>query len=373
MSISDPQVKQERYADAVDFINQCYSERDHEEMIDDRMEEVWHAIGQTGSYSHTSMELEYGGKLAWRNSTRCIGRHFWDSLRVNDYRDATTPTAVYEALIEHVTEATNDGNIRPTLSVFAPAAAAQPQVRIWNHQLIRYAGYDTGTDVIGDPDSVALTEYCQSRGWEGEGTAFDVLPLVIQVGDSEPELFELPDEIVLEVSLSHPEHDWFADLDLKWYAVPIIADMELAIGGLNYPAAPFNGWYMGTEIGSRNFGDTDRYDKLSVVGESLGLNTAGDRSLWKDRALTALNRAVLHSFDEQGVRIVDHHTAAKQFKQFENDEEKAGRSVKGDRSWLLPPDASSTTHIFDSDYDDTVKTPNFFYREQSIDAVSAGD
>jgi Nitric oxide synthase, oxygenase domain len=111
VSISDPQVKQERYADAVDFIKQCYSERDHEEMIDDRMEEVWHAIGQTGSYSHTSTELEYGGKLAWRNSTRCIGRHFWDSLRVNDYRDATTPTAVYEALIEHITERLMTGTL----------------------------------------------------------------------------------------------------------------------------------------------------------------------------------------------------------------------------------------------------------------------
>ena len=38
--------------------------------------------------------------------------------------------------------------------------------------------------------------------------------------------------------------------------------MCLEIGGICYPAAPFNGWYMGTEIGARNLADTDRYDQL---------------------------------------------------------------------------------------------------------------
>jgi len=273
---------------------------------------------------------------------------------------------VYEELVEHIVAATNDGNIRPTISVFPAAIEETPRVRIWNHQLIRYAGYETDTGVVGDPDSVALTNYCLSRGWEGGATPFDVLPLVIQVDDQEPELFDLPEEIVLEVPLSHPEYEWFADLGLRWYAVPVVSDMVLEIGGLRYPAAPFNGWYMATEIGSRDFGDTDRYDKLPEIGERLGLETTTDRSLWKDRALTELNRAVLHSFDAHGVRIVDHHTAADQFKQFERDEQAANRSVTGDRSWLVPPNASSTTHVYHNEYDNTVREPNFFYRDEQL-------
>lgn len=358
--------KRGRHTAAVDFVRRCYAECDRETAVDERLTEIWHAIGRTGSYTHTSMELEHGAKMAWRNSNRCIGRYFWDRLQVRDCRTATTAEAVYDELVSHITTATNDGNIVPTISVFPADLAENPSIRIWNHQLIRYAGYETESGVVGDPDSVALTNYCQSRGWSGEGTQFDVLPLVIQVGDQEPVLFELPDEIVREVPLSHPDHDWFAELGLRWYAVPIVSDMILEIGGIRYPAAPFNGWYMGTEIGSRDLGDTDRYDTLPAIASRLGVETANDRSLWKDQALTVLNQAVLHSFDEQGVRIVDHHTAAEQFKQFERDEAEADRSVTGDRSWLLPPNAASTTHIFDNEYDDTVNTPNFVYRDDLL-------
>jgi nitric-oxide synthase len=200
-------------------------------------------------------------------------------------------------------------------------------------------------------------------GWSSQRTDFDILPLVIQVGDKTPELFEIPDDVVMEVPLSHPNYEWFSDLGLQWYAVPIISDMRLEIGGLQYPAAPFNGWYMGTEIGSRNFGDVDRYDMLPTVADQLGLDTSTDRTLWKDEALAVLNQAVLHSFEKQGVRIVDHHNAAEQFKRFEQEEREAGRKVTGERSWLLPPNASSTVHIFENTYENEIRTPNFFYRE----------
>ena len=365
MNVPDPAYgRRARYETAAAFVRQCYGELGRESEIDPRLEEIWTAIGRRDHYVHTSAELEHGAKMAWRNSNRCIGRHFWDSLHVLDRREADTARAVYDALRDHIEFATNGGNVRPTISVFPPAISGEPRVRIWNHQLIRYAGYRTGDGVVGDPDSVALTDYCRARGWSGPGTEFDVLPLVIQIGDDEPELFELPDELVLEVPLAHPEYEWFADLGLQWYAVPIVSDMRLEIGGIQYPAAPFNGWYMGTEIGSRDFGDEDRYDRLPTIADRLGLDTTTDRSLWKDRALTVLNRAVLHSFERHGVRIVDHHTAAEQFARFEDEEDAAGRSVTGDRSWLLPPNASSTTHVFHRTYDDDVRTPNFFYRDE---------
>jgi hypothetical protein len=42
-------------------------------------------------------------------------------------------------------------------------------------------------------------------------------------------------------------------------------------GGVQYTAAPFNGWYMVTEIGARNFGDIARYNLLPMVAQKLGL------------------------------------------------------------------------------------------------------
>ena len=53
-------------------------------------------------------------------------------------------------------------------------------------------------------------------------------------------------------------------MGLKWYGVPAVANMLTDIGGIEYPGAPFNGWYMGTEIGSRDLCDISRYNILEV-------------------------------------------------------------------------------------------------------------
>ena len=37
----------------------------------------------------------------------------------------------------------------------------------------------------------------------------------------------------------------------------------LDMGGMEYPGAPFSGWYMGSEIG-RDLGDVNRYNMLKV-------------------------------------------------------------------------------------------------------------
>ena len=57
-------------------------------------------------------------------------------------------------------------------------------------------------------------------------------------------------------------YDWFADLGLKWYALPAVSGMAFYCGGIQFTASPFNGWYMTTEIG-RDLGDA-RYNKLQV-------------------------------------------------------------------------------------------------------------
>jgi nitric-oxide synthase, bacterial len=343
------------FEEAREFIRVCYDELGKsEDETATRIAAIRDSVDEEGSYEHTYEELEHGARMAWRNSNRCIGRLFWKSLNVFDERSLHTPEEVAAALFRHIAFATNSGKIRPAITVFHPG------IRIWNHQLIRYAGYETQDGIVGDPHSVRFTRTCEDLGWRGKRTSFDVLPLVIQMDGEEPKWFPIPDDFVLEVQIRHPELPQFEELDLKWYAVPMISDMALEVGGIRYPAAPFNGWYMETEIGARNFADTERYNMLPKVAALMGLETKSDTTLWKDKALVELNVAVLHSFKEQGVTIVDHHTAAKQFAHFGQIEADHSRKLTGDWTWLIPPVSPATTHIFHTQYDNQIVKPNYF-------------
>ncbi|MFD1737986.1 nitric oxide synthase oxygenase [Bacillus salitolerans] len=349
---------------AEEFIRACYKELGKSEQdIKSRLFMIKQSILSTGTYEQTTEELTHGARMAWRNSNRCIGRLFWNSLHVIDERKLDTEEEVREALFHHLEYATNNGKIRPTITIFKPSSEETvPAIRIWNHQLIRYAGYETDSGILGDPHSLSFTKQCQELGWVGEGTHFDILPLVIQIGTSEPVWYDIPKELIKEVPIRHPERTEFEDLQLKWYAVPFISEMKLEIGGIHYPAAPFNGWYMETEIGARNLADTNRYNMLPKVATIMGLDTTTNATLWKDKALIELNIAVLHSFKEAGVSMVDHHTAAGQFLLFEEKEEQAGRDVTGRWSWLLSPISPATSHVFHKRYNDEVKNPNYYYQ-----------
>ncbi|MEV7344751.1 nitric oxide synthase oxygenase [Streptomyces sp. NPDC093544] len=324
-------------------------------------------IAETGTYRHTTEELVFGARVAWRNANRCIGRLYWHSLCVRDRRDVRDTRDVAEAAADHLREATRDGRIRALITVFAPDEPGRPGPRIWNEQLIRYAGYarpDGG--VTGDPRNVGLTSYVQRLGWPGgPGTPFDVLPLVIQGAEDKPCWFALPPDAVLEVELAHPEYPWWRALGLRWHAVPALANMCLEIGGICYPAAPFNGWYMGTEIGARNLADTDRYNLLPHIAERLGLDTRTDRSLWKDRALVELNRSVLHSFDRAGVTVTDHHTESRRFITHLGREEGKGRRVGADWSWIVPPISGSATPVFHRTYEAVERRPAYVHHPEA--------
>lgn len=330
-----------------------------------RLAEVQAEIAHTGTYLQSAAELTYGARVAWRNNTRCIGRLHWQTLAVRDMRHLSTAEEIFQALLDHLRFATNGGKIRSTITVFAPALPGQAGIRIWNPQLIRYAGYrqPDGT-IIGDPLHADLTDDLRNLGWRGgAGTPFDLLPIVIKLPDQPPQLFELPADLVLEVPLSHPDYTWFAELGLKWHALPVISNMRLEIGGISYTAAPFNGWYMGTEIGARNLGDVNRYNLLPVIAKRMGLDTGSDRSLWKDRALVELNVAVLSSFASHGVTVVDHHTASRQFLLHDAREQRCGRSVPAHWTWLVPPISGSASPLFHiSTYKNIKSKPNFFYQ-----------
>ncbi|HEX5293203.1 MAG TPA: nitric oxide synthase oxygenase [Streptosporangiaceae bacterium] len=328
-----------------------------------RLRQVRGEIEATGTYRHTPAELTFGARVAWRNSARCIGRLYWRSLRVRDRREVTAASDIAAESVMHLREATNDGKIRPVITVFAPDAPGRPGPRILNSELVRYAGHPAaGGGVTGDPATAGVTRLARALGWPGGRPPgrFDILPLIVQAAGSLPTRHELPADAVLEVPIGHPEFGWFADLGLRWYAVPVISDMYLEVGGIRYPAAPFNGWYMCTEIGSRDLGDTARYDQLPVIAAQMGLSTASDRTLWKDKASTELNLAVLHSYTAAGVTISDHHTESVRFLRHLEREEGQGRACPADWSWIVPPAASSATPVFHRTYSDFDQSPNFY-------------
>jgi len=319
-------------------------------------------IATTGTYRHTTAELTFGARVAWRNSARCIGRLYWKSLHVRDLRAVYRGEDVAGHCVDHLRIATNEGRIRPMISVFPPDEPNRPGPRIWNEQLIRYAGYaGPDGDVVGDPRYRGFTDAVIAMGWRRPKRIgrFDVLPLVIETAEDGPVLYPLPPDAVLEVPLTHPDFPWFAGLRLRWHAVPVISNMRLVIGGVSYPAAPFNGWYMGTEIGARNLADPDRYAMVRAVAERLGLDTSTESSLWRDRALVELNRAVLHSYAAANVTITDHHTESQRFMAHLAKEEAQGRRCPADWSWIVPPMSGPQTPVFHRYYDEDRLRPEF--------------
>lgn len=365
-NFDEAKMKQKKLLEkAIRFLKMAYEELGKEELLPERQEKVTNEISNTGTWNPTTEELTQGARMAWRNSNRCIGRIYWKTLKVIDARNLETPDEIFNALQHHIDYAFNGGQIRSTITVFRSKKPDESEgPRILNHQLIRFAGHRASNgSITGDPASLEFTQWCKSMGSSFSGSNFDLLPQAILWPNQRATLRELslPEKMVVE--LVHPDYPWFSDLQLKWYGLPLISDMMLEIGGLEFTAAPFNGWYMGTEIGSRNLGDVNRYNCLPAIAEKLGIDTTDNRSFWKDRSMLELNRAVLFSFDKAGITITHHHDAAEQFIHFEEMENKKGREIKADWTWIIPPMSSSATSVFHRSYNNEVITPNFFYQD----------
>jgi nitric-oxide synthase len=125
---------------------------------------------------------------------------------------------------------------------------------------------------------------------------------------------------------------------------------------------------MGTEIGARNLADEDRYNYLPQIAKIFQLDTKNNRSLWRDRAIIELNRAVLYSFDRDKVKIGDHHAITRQFEKFCENETNSKCPITGDWSWLVPPISASQTPTFSQEFDPTVvQHTNFFYQASPLE------
>ena len=353
----------ERCEEAVAFIREFAREHDLPSFeTKRRIRQVRAEILRHGYYEHSQEELAYGARAAWRNHSRCIGRLFWESLSVVDCRSISATDTIADRMFEHMSEAKRDGAIRSIISVF-PAVKdrkAELPAYIESKQIIQYAGYLTSAGTtMGDSANVEVTRMAMSLGWKpssGPGR-FDRLPLLMR-GRGRREIYEVPDSAVQEVRIEHQSNVALSALGLRWYSVPCVSSMILTIGGIDYPCAPFNGHYMVTEIANRNLADERRYNLLEAAGRSLGFDLS--EPYWKDRTLTELNTAVRYSFRRDGITIVDQHEASKQYLQFIQRENAAGRAPSGDWSWLVSPQASSADSIFHLPMADRRLVPNYY-------------
>lgn len=295
------------YAEAEAFLRAFHLARPRAGQIEARLAKVRAEIAATGTYRHTPAELAFGARSALRATGWCPSGVPWRELLVRDLREIRDNAEVAAECARHLRTSTNGGRVRPMVSVFAPDTPWRPGPRLRNDQLVRYAGYPDQGGVLGDRRYVDFTTAVCRLGWRppvGRG-AFDQLPLVVQTAHEGISLHPLPRDVVLEVPLAHPELPWLAGLGLRWHAVPVISNMRLVIGGITYPAAPYNGVYICQAIGEDVLADEGAYGLARLVAERIGLDTDSERTLWRDRAILELNRAVVHSFDAAGV-LVEH-------------------------------------------------------------------
>ena len=209
----------------------------------------------------------------------------------------------------------------------------RPGPRIHNDQLVRYAGYRMPSgEMCGDGRHADFTDRGRGRRL---GAARAPRPLRRAAADDLRRRGRRNCSRYRRTPSSrstscHPTLEWFTELQLRWHAVPAISNMPLRIGGVTYPAAPFNGWYLNTEIGARNLADADRYNLLPVIAASDGPRHQPARArCGRTARWSSWSTAVQHSFDRSGVTMADHHTESERFLLHVEREAEAGRPCAG--------------------------------------------
>lgn len=227
---------------------------------------------------------------------------------------------------------------------------------VWNQQLLAFAGYrQPDGSILGDPVNVSLTDAIISIGWKPPmlRTRWDLLPLVTMMDGDEPYITPIPEDLFPLVQIRHPRKEYslaFEKLGLRWVPAPALSQLGFDIGGVQYTAAPFIGWFMDAEIGVRDLADSFRYNVLPSVVSALKLLQPGqeldelsqsEKLALLSHAQAELNFAVHWSFKEAGVRMSDSLTASAMYTSFDEDHlERYGFRLPADPYWLAPPEGS---------------------------------
>ena len=312
-----------------------------------------------GSWTQTYKELEFGVRRSWRNSRKCIARNHHQDLKLCDLRSITTSAGMAKELLRNAIQAFNNGRIEPTAFVFAPRQIDGRGAMIWNNQILGFAGYrmDDDGSILGDPANLELTTAIMELGWTPPKTRgrWDLLPLVVMAEGDKPAMMEIPAPLSRLVHINHPEYPRIGELGLKWVAAPALTRLGFDIGGVQYTAAPFIGWFMDAEIGVRNLTDSFRYNVLPDVIKAMGLAEGRFKDGLEDfedlpeyeqlkmlsNAQSELTYATQLSFNQAGITMSDSLTASKKWCKFDDEfKEKNGYRLPADPYWIAPPQGS---------------------------------
>ncbi|KAJ4301930.1 hypothetical protein N0V90_004026 [Kalmusia sp. IMI 367209] len=191
--------------------------------------------------------------------------------------------------------------------------------------------------ILGDPLNVKLTKDIIELGWNPPvfRTKWDLLPIVTMAEDDIPAITELPKNLFPLVNITHPKFSLaFDKLGLKWVPAPALSRLGFDVGGVQYTATPFVGWFMDAEIGVRDLADQQRYNALPSLVECLGWVGSIEEL---DEVQESEKLRLLHS----NVRISDTLTASAMYCSFDDEHfRKFGFRLPADPYWLAPPQGS---------------------------------
>ncbi len=112
-------------------------------------------------------------------------------------------------------------------------------------------------------------------------------------------------------------------------SVPVISNFMMNLGGIKYPCAPFNGWFVSTEI-CRNL--IERYQVSNHLARALKMDL--NDPFLPQKVSTELEHAILYSFQRQGITIIDPLTVGKSFITHCKRERNCGRECPAQWSWI---------------------------------------
>ncbi|KAF1990629.1 hypothetical protein K402DRAFT_410120 [Aulographum hederae CBS 113979] len=379
--INEPRVGRDRplaeiQQEAVDFLRECRDQNviTSDVILDKRIREALVQISNTavvgpitdrdgnvsdglagGSWYQHPAELEYGLRASWRNARRCIMRSEHEHLALCDLRRVRSSREMARTIVKGMQQAFNRGHILPTAFVFPPRLPGNRGPMVWNHQILAFAGYrQEDGSVLGDPASVEITENMIEFGWKPpmNKTRWDILPLITMAENDAPYMMELPLEFKRTVQITHPRYEEeFRTLDLRWVLAPALSRLGFDIGGNQYTATPFIGWFMDAEIGIRNLADSFRYNVLPDVVEALRLSPEPETPLEDlpeymhlvalSRAQAELNFAVYYSYLHDHVMMIDTLSSSLEYQNFDEDRrDEVGYRLPADPYWIAPPQGS---------------------------------
>ncbi|CAH1105275.1 unnamed protein product [Psylliodes chrysocephalus] len=97
----------------------------------------------------------------------------------------------------------------------------------------------------------------------------------------------------------------------------------------------------------------------------MGLDTRTPVTLWKDKALVEANLAVIFSFQQKEVTIVDHHTASDSFMKHLENENRLRNGCPADWVWIVPPLSGSVLPVFHQEMALYYLKPSYEYQESA--------